>query len=616
MLHRRILLAALLLLVGAGIAHAVITALTPLDSVLKDAKYICMATVETVDGTKPAAVFVVDDDLKGKFPVRRLLINMTGDAEAKKGDHTAQILKRLAPKLPVVLFATEIDKKYVLFAYTNGTWFQLAGDKPAEGDKGVFAFTHGEPFLRRTFKGTTDEMKKVLVDGLAGKGKLPKVDPKEPPGFGPEVEEKKEAAEPTAFGGKEHKPAQLQADKNWSHLLLDHGNGFLMSRPCIDGKLAYVTSAHGAIARYGAITCLDIESKKTVWSFTGERTMKQGYSSPVLADGKLYFGEGLHEDQDCKLYCLDAKSGKKLWEFATKSHTEATPLVAGGRVYFGAGDDGIYCVDAANGKKLWQFTGDKHMLHLHIDSTPALVGKRLYCGSAVDEDTGEGDPCVFCLDADTGKRHWLHHTPKWTHKLDDKQKTPRRVAAWASPVVLDGVVYFGVGNGRVNAASNAYEPAGGVLALDEKNDSEVWPPYKVGDGVLKQPAVDKEAVYFGCRDGHCYCLERGTGKLRWKADMGSAVIASPVLALDRKGLAVSVFVVGSEGKIACLDPRTGKADWTFADLEKSAPLLVATPVLLVTETAKGQERRLVLGASFNGLATPGVYCVQDFLPAE
>ena len=32
-------------------------------------------------------------------------------------------------------------------------------------------------------------------------------------------------------------------------------------------------------------------------------------SSPFLADGKLYLGEGFHEDKNCQLYCIDAEKG-------------------------------------------------------------------------------------------------------------------------------------------------------------------------------------------------------------------------------------------------------------------------------------------------------------------
>lgn len=48
------------------------------------------------------------------------------------------------------------------------------------------AFHHFEPYLRRTFKGTTAEMRQVIIDGLSGK-KAPPYDPKEKGGFGPEL---------------------------------------------------------------------------------------------------------------------------------------------------------------------------------------------------------------------------------------------------------------------------------------------------------------------------------------------------------------------------------------------------------------------------------------------
>ena len=57
-------------------------------------------------------------------------------------------------------------------------------------------------------------------------------------------------------------------------------------------------------------------------------------STPALAAGRLYVGEGLHEDADCRLYCLEAATGRELWSFAARSHVESSPRVAGGRVFF------------------------------------------------------------------------------------------------------------------------------------------------------------------------------------------------------------------------------------------------------------------------------------------
>src|SRR5262249_62436334 len=85
----------------------------------------------------------------------------------------------------IILFINQREEKHTIFAFSNGTWFQILG-QPA-GDKIAWSFTHLEPYLRRTFKGTTGELKKIIQDSLAGKIKPPPPNEKEPPGIGPEV---------------------------------------------------------------------------------------------------------------------------------------------------------------------------------------------------------------------------------------------------------------------------------------------------------------------------------------------------------------------------------------------------------------------------------------------
>ena len=64
----------------------------------------------------------------------------------------------------------------------------MAGERADDGDVLRLPFTHLEPYLRRTYKGTTAEMKQVVVDALAGKAEPPDPNQKEKPGIGPEVE--------------------------------------------------------------------------------------------------------------------------------------------------------------------------------------------------------------------------------------------------------------------------------------------------------------------------------------------------------------------------------------------------------------------------------------------
>ncbi len=188
MLHRTTL-AGVTMLILAPMAFSVIKALTPLRTFIKDAQYIAVAKVDSLYPDKPAMVLLVQDDVKGKLPFRKLPIHLKGDTEAEKLDHPALLLKRLAPDLPLVLFVNQVGSKLTAFAYTNGTWIQLVGDKTG-ADTAILSLTHGEPYLRRTFKGTTDELLATLRDGIAGKKKLPEPNAKEAPGFGPEVENK------------------------------------------------------------------------------------------------------------------------------------------------------------------------------------------------------------------------------------------------------------------------------------------------------------------------------------------------------------------------------------------------------------------------------------------
>jgi outer membrane protein assembly factor BamB len=861
---RGLLLGAALVLAGPS-AFAVITRLTPLSEILKDQQYICLARVDKLDPQKPAVVLSVAEDFKGKLPYRRLPVNLKGDSEARKHDHVAQLLKRLAPDLPVILFANPRGKRLTVFAFSNGTWFQLIGQQvPERKDAVVLGFTHCEPFLRRTFKGTTAELRQVIADGLSGKRKPPAPDIKEPPGLGPEIRSTKSEIRnprflvptlrvgtqvaaaprperqlgrervlavsgrdaerpflaftrgaweredllrcppaiaviptiglgaplallallfPSLFGGVallfrrwtafftvlsvvslvyllhgffaksirgtwlstqagiwlvmtfitlagvlwawrrqvnylQEGPATAEVprrtelmvlwtlslsflaaiglywlfstpggtDPVWNLLLvgsaglwagtaykvyralrfpqaparseiategvilwtclagfvafavpatsgtmlsqadpetitsdagqpgapagpkflkaegmvlLSKGNGLVVSTPWVVGDRAYVSVAHKTgLDTFGAIYCLDAKAQKILWAQDDDGGMKQMFSSPCVADGRLYVGEGFHDDTDCKLYCLDARTGKKLWDFPTSSQTESSPCVAGGRVFFGAGNDGVFALDAASGKKVWQFQSDKGRL-LRVGAGPAVAGKRLYVGSGVDRNSPNdpGETAVFCLDADNGKLVW---------------KVPVDLPAWGAPAVAGDRVYFGLGNGDI--FTEATTPAGAILCLDARDGTRIWET-KLPGGILERPVLDLQNVYCGARDGCCYCLDRATGKERWKHELGSPVIASPAVVFDTDGHTANLFVAAVAGRICCLDPQTGKAQWAYLDLEKKGNAhLSSAPRVVVRTEADGDHRLVYIGATLDGLNTPVLYRLEDCLP--
>lgn len=812
------LIAGLGLLLAQGSAQALITALTPLKDVLHQSTFIVAATVEAVDADKATMVVVVEEDLKGKSPMRKLPILLKGDAEAKKKDHVPQILKRVAPKLPLVLFILKQDKKYTAFAYTNGTWFQIAG---VESDGAVrWSFTHGEPYLRKTFKGTTAELKQVVVDGLAGKKDPPKPDTKEKPGFGPEVEAEKKSGSrllpsspvlkgrgvgdegttlfaviptvlvggplailamlfPAVFGGlalvmrrwlaalsvlslnstlyfaqdlcrrwlvgswwgtpsalwltmsvvvllgilwawRRHvavvaaeasssttssndgksivgasrvewitlavlsamclgwavfqlprSPAQLDVgdktvlmfgaglslatlhalyrrwsvrytdcDKpglpgegvllwtmllvcvafstSWSSAASESGIGeeqivssvgewthrvawrfhpnvercWIASSPVVDDERVYVGVAFpSAFNRSGAVYCLERKTGKELWVFNDGGDMKEVFSSPCVSDGRLYIGEGFHQHADCKMYCLDAASGKKLWEFKTASHTESTPYVSQGKMFFGAGDDGLYCLDAATGQEKW------HMKGLHVDANPLVIDNRLYGGSGVGDY--HKDTVLFCLNADTGAEYW---------------RMPVDLPVWGMPAMQGEYLYAGIGNGNFLMSADQMEkpekPAGAVLCLERATGRRVW-RYDVYDGVHVRVCVDEQHIWFASRDRHSYCLNRHDGTLSWKTDLGSPVVASPFLA--GHGAGKSLYVAGSDGLMRRLDPKTGAIVWTFdtAKDAKQSATVFSSPLVQVHENRQSETRLLWFGCGLSECTRGALYCLEE-----
>jgi outer membrane protein assembly factor BamB len=368
--------------------------------------------------------------------------------------------------------------------------------------------------------------------------------------------------------------------------------GALYARPLIGGDRAYVAGAMaGALnSTFGAVYCVERSTGRQVWSFNNDGKMKQVLSSPCLADGKLYVGEGFHSDSGCKLYCLDAATGKKVWHHQTASHTESSPCVADGKVYCGAGSDGLLCLDAATGDTVWEYKVG------HIDCPPVVAGQYVYCGSAVDRDIeGPQETAVFCLDAATGQEVW---------------RVTTNLPAWGKPIVSGERAFFPLGNGDVmKSAEPPDKPAGAVVCVSIQDGKQAW-RFDVPDGVIEGPAVDRGQVYFGCRDGHCYCVGRQDGQLHWKHDLGSPVVATPALAAcSCCGLTNSVYAVGYNGKVCCLDPTNGRPMWQYEQFPVAQ--LISPPVVTVESTPHGDRRAIYFGAGVNDSAQAVLYCLKD-----
>lgn len=346
-------------------------------------------------------------------------------------------------------------------------------------------------------------------------------------------------------------------------------SGAIISTPVVTEDCIYVAAIRdNALNPSGVVYCLDRRRGTVRWTFDDEGTMKHTYSTPCLADGRLYVGEGMHGNDVCKMYCLDAATGRKLWEFITGGHIESSPCVVGGAVYFGSGDDGVYCLDAVSGKKRWQFKGE-----WHVDVRPAVADGRLYAGSGISRLNRTTE--IFCLNASDLRPLW---------------RTPTELPVWGSPVLAGNQVFFGTGTGRLTVSAEPPEkPAGALVCADAKTGQINW-TCRVDDAVFSSPAVDTERVYFGARDGRCYCVDRRNGDKLWQQELGSPIVTRPALIENR------LYIVASGGKVCCLEAGNGQPLWTFdlAKFTQTRPQLLSSPIVVETEE-KGRHCLIYLG---------------------
>jgi len=224
-------------------------------------------------------------------------------------------------------------------------------------------------------------------------------------------------------------------------------------------------------------------------------------SSPAVADGVAYVGSDDHQ-----LYAIDLATGKEKWKFATGAMVRSTPAVAGGLVYFGSYDGFFYAVDAATGAQKWKFaTPGEHRFEargLHGYFPRAQVVPDfwdLYLSSPVVADGavyfGSGDGNCYALDAATGAQKWVFGTKGVVH---------------SSPALVDGTLYFGSWDTW-------------LYAVDAQTGQEKW-KFKTGEdpvnfnqtGIQASPAVVDGVVYFGCRDSNVYAVDAATGQQKWK----------------------------------------------------------------------------------------------------
>jgi outer membrane protein assembly factor BamB len=314
-----------------------------------------------------------------------------------------------------------------------------------------------------------------------------------------------------------------------------------LASPAVSGPYVVGIGSRGDSAR---CFCWDAESGREVWS-GAPRGYRQTLSSPILAHGRIYCGEGVHHTPRSRVICLDPARPEEpvVWELVTASHVECTPVYAEGGLYVAAGDDGVYALDTAlefespGGAR--QPSPRRPRVRWHVPGTAlpdaetalAVHGGRVYVG------LGYETPAIVMLDAETS-RELAHEKLPWP--------------AFAPPTLFAGGWLLGLGPGNLLTAPTA--GAGEVRLIDPATLSLRW-RIPTSASVINAAAATGELAIVAVADGTVLAVT-ATGEVvrQWRAS--APVLAAPAVSES------FVYLVSQDGVLSGLDMATFEPRWS------------------------------------------------------
>ncbi|QDT37453.1 Outer membrane protein assembly factor BamB precursor [Stratiformator vulcanicus] len=140
---------------------------------------------------------------------------------------------------------------------------------------------------------------------------------------------------------------------------------YLISSPAVRDGLLYLGNYRGEIV------AIDWRKKKNVWTFQGSDRELPIHSCVAVSDDRVVIG-----GRDKSIYCVDRKTGEKIWSVLTRGRVDSSPVISGNRVFVGSSDRKLYEIDLKTGEVL-----EEHNLRNSVVASPAIAEKSLVIGT-------------------------------------------------------------------------------------------------------------------------------------------------------------------------------------------------------------------------------------------
>jgi outer membrane protein assembly factor BamB len=342
-----------------------------------------------------------------------------------------------------------------------------------------------------------------------------------------------------------HLDAPGRLRKVWDQ---DAGKGtdsdsLLTSPPVVGGGLIYALDSEAHIWVFRAsdghpVWNMRLAPKNgtdwpTLWGLLGKPNTvdpPQGMGGGVAYDdGKIFVTSGFGV-----LHCMDARTGREIWQKDFGMPIINAPVVNGGRIFVSTHDNHFYAMAEADGRTLWDHQGIAESAGMLASTSAAVSGETVIAPYTSGE--------VFALRAQNGQVGWSDVLSRSGHvtalsQLDDIAGRP----------VID--------RGEVYAISQS-----GVMAAFSANTGErLW---SRDIGGIQTPWAAGDYVYVLDNTARVICLTRKEGRVRWihqlpqwddpdhKSD--PIIWAGPVLVSNK------LIVTSSNGYAEAISPYDGR----------------------------------------------------------
>jgi outer membrane protein assembly factor BamB len=300
-------------------------------------------------------------------------------------------------------------------------------------------------------------------------------------------------------------------------------------------------SAEGTRDVTSQINSSNVSKLKVAWKIpvTGVKGLFGVFAStPIFSpDGQTVYLQDLSDS----VYAVNVKTGKQIWKYkvpTSDSNGEGPNGVTlvDNRIY-GNTNTKAFALQASTGEQLWKTaslsdpSGPMLKAGQGINIAPQVVDGKVFLSTSGQLHGG----IAYALDAKTGKVLW-----KFQETKDPNQRGAGGAdgtgGAWGTPLVENGLVYFGIANpyrslNQATKTPNAVLYNDSTVALDENtgklkwffqavpNDFYDWDmqigPMYTATGPGGQPTVIDSG-----KMGIVYAMNATTGKLLWKTPVG------------------------------------------------------------------------------------------------